>query len=67
MPIYEFVCQCGQKEEQLVKMGTEIIKCPACGEDMQKIVSATTFHLSGHCWYKDGYSYEKKGGKKSDG
>jgi len=70
MPIYEFVCQCGQKEEQLVKMGTETIKCPTCGKDMKKVISLSTFHLMGHCWSVDGYDLKpegKKGGNKSDG
>ncbi|HEY8343715.1 MAG TPA: zinc ribbon domain-containing protein [Bacillota bacterium] len=31
MPIYEFVCQnCGQKFEELCRLGTDQVPCPAC-------------------------------------
>ncbi|HHU51664.1 MAG TPA: zinc ribbon domain-containing protein [Firmicutes bacterium] len=31
MPIYEFICRdCGQKFEELCRLGTEQIPCPAC-------------------------------------
>lgn len=74
MPIYEFACEsCGEQVEQLVKMDTETIECPACGKSMRKQISASNFHLAGHFWYKDGYGLhtdkkknKKSGGKKKD-
>lgn len=65
MPIYEFSCpKCGCETDELVPMDTEHIECPACGESMQKGISAPNFHLKGHFWYKDGYGLRQNKKKK---
>jgi len=55
MPLYEFVCDCGQEAEKITKMDTEFIECPLCGGIMKKKISISSFHLKGHNWYKDHY------------
>lgn len=65
MPVYEFVCsKCGNKEEQLVKIGKDKIKCSECGGASYKVMSASSFILKGKNWYKDHYGL-KKGKKES--
>ena len=59
MPVYEFKCQCGQIIEELVRMGTESIKCPQCGAQAPKIISSCSFSLKGGGWYADGYASKK--------
>ena len=59
MPFYEFECPKGTVTEQLVKMGTEEIKCPECGQKAKKIMSLCRFELKGGGWYADGYTSKK--------
>jgi len=59
MPFYEFECPKGTVTEQLVKMGTEEIRCPDCGQKAKKIMSLCRFELKGGGWYADGYSSKK--------
>jgi putative FmdB family regulatory protein len=59
MPVYEFECPHGRVTERLVKMGTETIECPECGETAKKILSLCTFELKGGGWYADGYASRK--------
>ncbi len=59
MPFYEFECPKGTVTEQLVKMGTEEITCPDCGEKAKKIMSICRFELKGGGWYADGYASKK--------
>jgi len=66
MPIYEFECRCGHKEEKLVGIKTKTIKCPCCSRRMKKLISVSSFHLAGHGWAKDSYGLrgeEKKSTK----
>ncbi|MEJ2154442.1 MAG: zinc ribbon domain-containing protein [Desulfobacteraceae bacterium] len=60
MPVYEFECKCGHNFEELVKMGTQSMKCPKCQSKAPKIISPCTFELKGGGWYADGYSTSKK-------
>jgi len=55
MPIYEFKCKCGNEKEELVKMGTDSIRCDECGKDMVKIISRSSFVLRGTGWAFDNY------------
>ena len=59
MPVYEFKCRCGHVTEELVRMGTETVKCPACGARAEKIISTCSFALKGGGWYADGYAAKK--------
>jgi putative FmdB family regulatory protein len=54
MPIYEYFCQsCGEKSEILQKMNdAAVTDCPLCHKaTLQKMLSATAFHLKGTGWY----------------
>lgn len=43
------------------KMSDEPIKiCPNCSGTMKKLISSSTFQLSGGGWYADGYSKKQK-------
>lgn len=47
--LYEFKCtKCKQITEDLVKIGTEKIKCPACGAPAFKILSVPNFIVHGY-------------------
>ena len=59
MPVYEFECSCGSITEDLVRMGTRSIACPACGGRANKILSPCGFELKGGGWYADGYASRK--------
>lgn len=64
MPLYEYECQACKHhlEEQQRLADAALITCPQCGKDqLQKVISATAFHLKGGGWYKDLYSSSKPG------
>lgn len=62
--LYEFKCKdCGAITEDIVKMGTKEIECPACGAAAYKIMSVVNFNVKGFN-AKNSYSHEKKGKKK---
>jgi len=66
MPLYEYECQaCGHHLEEQQKMAdAALVTCPKCGKDeLQRLISATSFHLKGGGWYKDLYSSTKPGEK----
>jgi putative FmdB family regulatory protein len=65
MPVYEFVCSCGEVTEELAKMDTRSITCPKCGKKANKIISACSFELKGGGWYADGYASSKSGSKST--
>ena len=59
MPIYEYLCtSCGYEFEEVQKFSdTSMEECPDCGKNnAERQVSASSFHLKGGGWYKDGYS-----------
>ena len=59
MPTYEYRCRdCGHEFEQMQKITADPIKdCPECGgEKVQRLVSASSFHLKGSGWYKTDYA-----------
>jgi len=57
MPLYDYKCSTCGVFEILVMDSKEIVKCPNCGEVIQKQVSyKSTFKLCGNGWFKDGYS-----------
>jgi putative FmdB family regulatory protein len=48
MPTYEFVCTaCGQKFEELKKVGDNDAKCPVCDSKAERIMSAPNVIVSG--------------------
>ena len=55
MPIYEYGCNgCKAKFEFLIMDEDEDIpECPRCtGDDLQKLISVSDFHLKGDGWFK---------------
>ena len=78
MPIYEYKCgSCGEQMEVMQRISDpRLTVCPACGGELAKLISNTSFVLKGGGWYADGYSSsngedksgsEKKDGKKEEG
>src|SRR6185503_1972900 len=69
MPIYEYKCKsCGREFEYQQRMADpDKTVCEACGaEALERLISATAFHLKGGGWYKDLYSSTKPEAKSSD-
>jgi len=62
MPVYEYQCiKCNKIFEkfQNIKNIKKTITCE-CGSTAKKIISNTSFVLTGKGWAKDGYSKEKR-------
>jgi putative FmdB family regulatory protein len=66
MPLYEYSCnKCSKHFEMLQSIGTDSAKCPDCGSDCKKLISATSFQLKGSGWYKTDYASSGSAGAKS--
>jgi putative FmdB family regulatory protein len=68
MPLYEYECDaCGHHLEAQQRMAdAPLTKCPKCGKKkLQRLISATAFHLKGGGWYKDLYASSKPGSESS--
>ena len=68
MPIYEYQCNaCGHKMEAFQKISeAPLLTCPECQKDkLDKLISASGFHLKGSGWYKTDYSPTKTKKDKS--
>ncbi len=61
MPIYEYECQsCGTIVEHWQKItDPPLERCEACGGQMKKLISQSTFHLKGSGWYVTDYAGKK--------
>lgn len=63
MPIYEYQCSsCGHQMEAIQKISdSPLTECPSCSKsDLQKMVSAPSFRLSGGGWYETDFKDGKK-------
>jgi len=62
MPLYEYQCKnCDNHFELRQKFSdAPASACPACGGEVEKLISQSGFALKGQGWYGDGY-----GGSKS--
>jgi putative FmdB family regulatory protein len=63
MPIYLYACQfCHQELEALQKISDDLLtKCPSCGEEkLVKMLTSSSFHLSGGGWFRDEKTTPKK-------
>ncbi len=63
MPIYEYRCDgCDKTFEVIQKFSDDPIKeCIHCsGEDVEKLISQSSFILKGGGWHKDGYTKRKE-------
>ncbi len=69
MPIYEYQCHaCGTALEVVQRITESPLKtCTSCGKDaLEKLISASAFHLKGGGWYSDLYSSTSKDKSKPD-
>lgn len=64
VPIYEYRCTgCNEVFEYMQRMSEEPkTECEACGDKLERLISASAFHLKGGGWYSDLYSSVKKDG-----
>ncbi|MDA9096090.1 zinc ribbon domain-containing protein [bacterium] len=63
MPIYEYRCKaCGHELEKLQKMSDDALTdCPQCDKpELNKLISAAGFRLSGGGWYETDFKSGKK-------
>ena len=57
MPIYEYECaNCGCFEHSQSIHDAPLARCPKCRRKVQRLISASSFHLKGGGWYSDGYA-----------
>ena len=66
LPLYEYQCpKCG-RFELIRKFSDEMLtKCPTCGSDVQKLLSAPAIQFKGTGWYITDYA--RKDGKSGTG
>jgi putative FmdB family regulatory protein len=66
VPLYEYQCpKCG-RFELIRKFSDETVtKCPTCGSDVQKLLSAPAIQFKGTGWYITDYA--RKDGKSGTG
>jgi putative FmdB family regulatory protein len=61
MPIYEYECaQCGCFEHSQSIHDAPLTRCPKCRKKVERLISASSFHLKGGGWYSDGYAKKSK-------
>lgn len=68
MPIFEFLCSdCGKITEEIFKSENDRPECcPFCkSKKIEKLVSASAFHLKGTGWYKSDYGSKSTPPSKS--
>jgi putative FmdB family regulatory protein len=66
VPLYEYRCkQCGHQFEKIQSFSAPEEKvCPACGGEVEKLISAPSFQFKGSGWYVTDYA---KGAKSGSG
>lgn len=60
MPIYEFICQCGNQEERLLAISKrkEPQKCKECGKEMDRVLANKAgFVFKGSGFYETDYKH----------
>lgn len=68
MPLYEYQCKkCGHRFEKIQKFSDpEIKKCPECGGEVERLLSAPAVQFKGSGWYVTDYA-KKSSGASSGG
>lgn len=61
MPLYEYQCKSCQNNFELRQKFSDApaSECPACGGEVEKLISQSGFALKGQGWYGDGYGKSK--------
>jgi len=71
MPIYEYRCtECEDEFETTQSISADPLNtCEKCNGKLERLISASAFHLKGTGWYKTDYATPKKdnGNEKKDG
>ena len=71
MPIYEYECAaCGRIEVMQKASEAPLTLCPECDKSgkkskVERVISASAFHLKGGGWYKTDYSSSSSGAASS--
>lgn len=66
MPLYEYLCpKCGRFELIRKFSDDPVKKCPTCGSEVQKLLSAPAIQFKGTGWYITDYA--RKDGKSGTG
>jgi putative FmdB family regulatory protein len=66
LPLYEYQCpKCGRFELIRKFSDESVTKCPTCGSDVQKLLSAPAIQFKGTGWYITDYA--RKDGKSGTG
>ena len=66
LPLYEYLCpKCGRFELIRKFSDAAVTKCPTCGSDVQKLLSAPAIQFKGTGWYITDYA--RKDGKSGTG
>ncbi len=62
MPVYEYECQrCGDRIEEIQKVGEKLSKHAGCGGRLKRLLSAPAIQFKGTGWYVTDYA-RKSGG-----
>ncbi len=58
MPIYEFNCQSCRKVSEFILMASDPLptRCPECGGELRKRISAPAIQFKGSGWYVTDYA-----------
>ena len=69
MPLYEYKCEaCGHRLEALQQVSEPpLTKCPECGGELKKLLSAPAFQFKGSGWYVTDYGGKSNGGRTEAG
>ena len=61
MPLYEYECtSCHRRTEKIQKYSdADLTRCPHCGGELERTITAAAISFKGGGWYKDGYASAK--------
>jgi putative FmdB family regulatory protein len=67
VPLYEYECpSCGTFEVIQKFSDAALTQCPKCQSAVEKLLSASAFHLKGSGWYITDYARKGKSESKSE-
>ena len=68
MPVYEYLCEkCGEFEHTQRITDPPLARCPSCRRKVRRLISSTSFQLTGGGWYVTDYGRAgSKGGAGDD-